>query len=276
MNRRNFVKKSALTGIVSGASCFVPLGALNRQKMKYTERSFPLAITMWEFSWLERRWPGAGYEDWDKALSELVERGYDAVRIDAFPHLVSTAPEKVWGLDPHWNNQLWGSPVYNEVQVQPALNDFIKKCGEYNVKVALSTWWREDTEQTVNTIKSGRDLGMMWKKTLDSIAEEGLLDNIIFVDLSNEYSIGVWTPYLPDGTKRNSKLAINYMHESIDLLAKAYPEMPFCFSITTEFDKWKTEDVSRQDLLELHIWIANSSGFNQEVGYNFQRFGFDE
>ncbi len=43
----------------------------------------PRAITMWDFSWLERRWPGAGYEDWDQALDELAERGYDAVRIDA-------------------------------------------------------------------------------------------------------------------------------------------------------------------------------------------------
>ena len=32
----------------------------------------PLALTMWDFSWLERRWPGAGYEDWDLALDELV------------------------------------------------------------------------------------------------------------------------------------------------------------------------------------------------------------
>ena len=47
----------------------------------------PCAITMWDFSWLERRWPGAGYEDWDRALDELAERGYDAVRIDAYPHL---------------------------------------------------------------------------------------------------------------------------------------------------------------------------------------------
>lgn len=236
----------------------------------------PLAITMWEFSWLERRWPGAGYEDWDKALTELVERGYNAVRIDAYPHLVSTAPDRVWGINPHWNNQLWGSPVYTEVRVQPALNGFIRKCSKYNVKVALSTWWREDTVHTTKTIRSGRDLGMMWKITLDSIADEDLLDNIIFVDLSNEYSIGVWTPYLPEETKRNSDLAMRYMHESIDLLNESYPEIPFCFSITTEFEKWKTEDVSRQDLLELHIWIANSSRFNQEVGYNFQRFGFDD
>ncbi|MCX6971161.1 MAG: hypothetical protein NTV93_13555 [Verrucomicrobia bacterium] len=48
----------------------------------------PLAITMWDFSWIERRWSGAGYEDWDQALDELTERGYNAVRIDAFPHLL--------------------------------------------------------------------------------------------------------------------------------------------------------------------------------------------
>jgi len=31
----------------------------------------PRAITIWEFSWIERRWDGAGYENWDKALDEL-------------------------------------------------------------------------------------------------------------------------------------------------------------------------------------------------------------
>ena len=28
----------------------------------------PLAITMWDFSWIERRWDGAGFEDWNAAL----------------------------------------------------------------------------------------------------------------------------------------------------------------------------------------------------------------
>ncbi|MDR1392644.1 MAG: hypothetical protein LBJ62_01535 [Bifidobacteriaceae bacterium] len=28
----------------------------------------PFAIAMWDFSWLERRWPWAGYEDWDWIL----------------------------------------------------------------------------------------------------------------------------------------------------------------------------------------------------------------
>ena len=53
---------------------------------------------MWDFSWLERRWPGAGYEDWDKILDELAERGYHADRIDAYPHLVAENPMKEWTL----------------------------------------------------------------------------------------------------------------------------------------------------------------------------------
>jgi hypothetical protein len=28
----------------------------------------PLAIAMWDFSWIERRWPNAGDEDRDRAL----------------------------------------------------------------------------------------------------------------------------------------------------------------------------------------------------------------
>lgn len=60
------------------------------------EKPHPLAITMWDFSWIERRWDGAGFADWDDALDQLVERGYDAVRIDAFPHLISAAPQKEW------------------------------------------------------------------------------------------------------------------------------------------------------------------------------------
>ena len=58
----------------------------------------PLAIAMWDFSWLERRFPGGGFEDWDRALDELQERGYVAVRIVACPHLIATDPQARWSL----------------------------------------------------------------------------------------------------------------------------------------------------------------------------------
>ena len=39
------------------------------------------AIAMWDFSWLER----IEYDDWDKSLDELQERGYNALRIECYP-----------------------------------------------------------------------------------------------------------------------------------------------------------------------------------------------
>ena len=55
--RRDFVKTAAG---VAAAGCLAPL-ARGEERMGVLERNItrPLAITMWDFSWLERRWPGS-------------------------------------------------------------------------------------------------------------------------------------------------------------------------------------------------------------------------
>ena len=50
-------------------------------------RSLP--IVMWDFSWLERHHRYGSFEDYDRVIDELVDRGYEAVRIDVFPHLIA-------------------------------------------------------------------------------------------------------------------------------------------------------------------------------------------
>src|SRR3974377_1094501 len=106
IDRRTFLASSMSAGLASNlgaepasgsiaASAAHVAGASQGSLRRHiTDR--PLAITMWEFSWLERRWPGAGYEDWDCALDELKLRGYDAVRIDAYPHLIHAGADKTW------------------------------------------------------------------------------------------------------------------------------------------------------------------------------------
>ena len=88
----------------------------------------PFTIAMWDFSWIERRWPGAGYEDWDTALSQLVDRGYDAVRIDAFPHFVSKDVSKTRTVYPVWNTQDWGSPSVNRICLEHDFPAFLRAC----------------------------------------------------------------------------------------------------------------------------------------------------
>ena len=97
MNRRCFLQTTlaAAAGSLMGGCITSRDVAMQRGVTLSGHRlTRPLAITMWDFSWLERRWPGAGYEDWDQALDELKERGYDAVRIDAYPHLIAAGAER--------------------------------------------------------------------------------------------------------------------------------------------------------------------------------------
>ena len=155
----------------------------------------PRAITMWDFSWLERRWPGAGYEDWDKVLDELLERGYNAIRIDAYPHLVAENPTGKWMLNEVWNQQVWGSPDLNEVQFQPALNEFLTKCRERDIKVGLSSWYRQDVDDTRMKITTPDKMADCWISTLKSIEADGLLDTVLFVDFCNVWRGNLWAHF---------------------------------------------------------------------------------
>ncbi len=123
----------------------------------------PKAITMWDFSWLERRWTGGGYEDWAKSLDELVERGYDAVRIDVYPHLLAEDPIGEWTLLPAWNQQCWGAPWVLKVErIKESIVTFISLCKERNIAVGLSSWYREDESRALMKVKTPDDLAPIW------------------------------------------------------------------------------------------------------------------
>lgn len=265
MDRRTFLTTAA-------GMTVLPHSEAQEHPMRLREIRRPLAISMWDFSWLERRWPGAGYESWDQILDELTDRGYDAVRIDAYPHLVSAAAERVWELIPVWSVQDWGSPAKNRVRVQPELNQFIRKCGDRGLRVGLSTWFRQDFEDTRMRIRTPEDHGQIWKKTLDSIAAEGLLKHLLYVDLCNEFPLDIWAPFLPKGMRRASPEGERWMRDAIAVVRKSYPDLDYTFSVTSEYDTWKQQDVSMMDFLEPHIWMAQASDFYQQVDYHYERF----
>lgn len=278
MNRRNFIKQA--TAVTVGSSLVsMEMGRANEVDMlnKYK----PRAITMWDFSWLERRWPGAGYEDWDVVLDELVERGYNAVRIDAYPHLIAKAPAKEWLLNEVWNQQVWGSPDLNVVQVQPFLNEFLSKCSTRDIKVGLSSWYRQDVDNTLMEITTPDKLADCWIKTLESIDKEGLLDTVLYVDLCNEWPGNIWAPFFAEQYPHISwgqwykEGSLQWITQSLDIMKKQYPDMPFLFSFDNgDIEKYEEVDTSFLDLYEHHIWMVqqNNSEFYREVDYKDGRF----
>ena len=47
-----------------------------------------LTIAMWDYSWLNQHYEGGFFEDYEKVTDELMERGFNTVRIDAFPLVI--------------------------------------------------------------------------------------------------------------------------------------------------------------------------------------------
>ncbi|NEN05414.1 cellulase [Diaminobutyricibacter tongyongensis] len=236
-----------------------------------------LAIAMWDFSWLERRWPGGGYEDWGRALDELVERGYDVVRIDAYPHLVAEDPGGSFTLVPAWVMHDWGAPFEVTVSPMPALVDFIRLADARGLKVALSTWFRRDVADTRMKITGPEVLADIWVATLDHIRDAGLLDALWYVDLCNEWPQLMWAPFTsadgddpPAEMLRTSTEGQQWTNTALDRVRRAYPHIPLCFSISAQFDTVLAEDVSHYDLLEPHVWmvLAGPRNFYEEFGYD--------
>ena len=245
----------------------------------------PRAITMWDFSWLERRWPGAGYEDWGVALDELAERGYDAVRIDAYPHLVAKGATKAWNLLPGWTQTSWGAQSPITVTVLPALLEFISEAKQRGIGVALSTWYREDADNSRMEITTPEKQAQIWIDTLAHIEAAGLLDAILYVDLCNEFPAAAWAPYLyedpsqPTVSKTEPRIG-HWMNESIRLVRASYPDLDYTYSFSNEYGNLLQQDVSEFDVLEPHVWMGHpeTSDFQERVGYHFERFepiGFD-
>lgn len=239
--------------------------------------SHPLAITMWDFSWLERRWPGAGYEDWGSALDALRERGYDAVRIDAYPHLVAADARREWELLPVWSVQDWGAPARVRVQVQPALTEFIAACAQRDIRVGLSTWFRRDTSERRLAVLTPDDLAQIWIATLGAVRDAGLLEHVLYVDLCNEWPMFLWAPFLPgapDGPEPSRRAADigAWTEQALARVRQEFAGVPLCFSHADGFDTWTSEDLSGYDLLEPHLWMAGVTDFYARVGYAFERF----
>jgi hypothetical protein len=123
-------------------------------------------------------------------------------------------------------------------------------------------------------LKTPQDLGNAWLRTLESIAEAGLLDTLLYVDLCNEFPLPVWAPFFTsqgnqeEKMMRNSPAGRRWMEESIVVVRDAFPELTYSFSFITEYDK--EQDVSFLDFLELHIFMTMWSDFDQQVGYTYE------
>ncbi len=250
----------------------------------------PLAIAMWDTGWLTRHAQYDSMEDWDKCLDELVERGYNAIRIDAFPHLV--APDSQGRIHDSFLRQpgegSLAEPWRNQTSIylspRAGLLEFLPKCRERGVRVGLSTWYPDVNCGRHCDARGLTGFTRVWHETLAFLAEHGLADDLLYVDLLNEYPFAhgfQWLKNELELMRAPDQLSWTWPRDKVEFLStfadralkelKAkWPDLPFLFSFsyagTREDRMWSLLDLTEYQLLDCHMWAVNSP-FGDESGY---------
>lgn len=282
------VLEKATSGILGG------LGQPAPKPAALNVRRAPLAVSMWDYSWLTRRaGPQAEYADFDAILDDFVLRGYNALRIEAFPHLIASDEngrhqnEFVMKAQP--SGFPWGNSFDTKVNPRRDLPVFLSKCAARGIRVGLSTWLRNDTSNRANRIQSPTQLARIWIETLEFLGQHRLLDIIEWVDLSNEFPSVQFAPAIVDYLNQRLSNKINqlhgaalpynqqqsraistYIYTAIHGLKKQFPQLPFCVSLLSNgpADSYKLVDLSPMDCLEPHIWVCLNQAFAVPSGMN--------
>ncbi len=193
-NRRDFIKTLSLaTGVMALSGSMV--GCKENVDMDYSRVSQlkkPVAIAMWDFSWILRHHKFGEFEDWDQVLQGLAERGYNAIRMDAMPQFVAadtdgTIREEFRSHKTSWTPALWGNQYSMTFRPREALLEFLPKCEKYGIKVGLASWFLRHGTDRSQIFNEKDAVYRAWDETLGFLESHDLLKNVLYVDLLNEY-----------------------------------------------------------------------------------------
>jgi len=248
-----------------------------------------LAIAMWDFSWILRHHPYGEFENWEQVISGLAERGYNAIRMDAMPHfVVSTHEGKIIdefrSVKEDWKPCLWGNDYTMSFRPREALLEFLPICKKYGIKVGLATWFAPHNTGRTDIFNEEGGLLRAWTETLSLLKENNLLDNIIYVDLLNEYPNNHGFDWLKQELNKRSdiqKFKLNnpeahmpvlnatkgnalqvafhnqFMKDTIRALEVKFPEL----ELFTSYDSGvplEDIDLTEQAALDYHVWFQHT------------------
>ena len=249
----------------------------NKGLLKRLEK--PLAITMWDFSWLLSE----GFGDIDKALDELVERGYDAVRVDVFPTALDhfmrtgeteytypgTGEDTIWG---NYNEVTWNTPAMVEKMMRGLI--------DRGIAIGISTWVRWAKQENTNVDLDG--VKAIWDNAIRFLEERDLMHNILYIDLMNEYPRNhTFTWVYSEAINQASRETTGMEHmatveelkfdafeakvwkkisvELLDYFHDKHPQYDFTLSLVKMMYDGDIEQyvaVDKLDTLDPHLWFA--------------------
>ncbi len=253
---------------------------------------------MWDYSWLRSGDPGGAFANLPRCLDELVERGFNTVRIDAFPTIIARLPHQdaviEWEARPH---QTWGPSTMAQRRAPlPELVGFLRLCRERGIHAILSTW-NGTLAALPSTGENGVDeLRRGWEIVLDRLAAEDLFDRVLYVDLDQEFpyfspfrarldELGAVPAVQAEGEaaamaaagrrERTRGLAWNeeqldataaYVRDLVGHFQARHPGLRYTLSLTGFWKEFRLLALDHLEVLELHFWL-HGSRFDNRTGF---------
>ena len=152
----------------------------------------PLAIAMWDFSWILRHHRYGEFENWDKVLDQLAARGYNALRLDVMPQYVAAdtngvITEEFRSVKKDWAPAKWGNDYTMSFRPREALLEFLPLCRKYGFRVALSSWFINHNTGARGIFTEKDGLLRAWTETIIFLQKHHLFEDILYIDLLNEF-----------------------------------------------------------------------------------------
>ena len=197
-SRREFIRTISLASAMISVPGMAkdsdrsPITVGESDRLRVSKIRKPLAIAMWDYSWILRHHRYGEFENWNKVLEGLAERGYNAIRIDAMPQFVAAdssgkTETEFRSVKDGWKPSLWGNDYTMTFSPREALLEFLPECRKQGIKVGLATWFMRHGTLRSDIFTEEGGLMRAWDETLTLLKSNDLLDNVIYVDLLNEY-----------------------------------------------------------------------------------------
>ena len=242
-----------------------------------------LRITMWDVSAALTPPAGEPYADIDKRLDEALERGYNAIRVEAFPIL------KYPPIGEPWNEitALPAIPLQLSVpwlarggySVRPHENTvrLLKRVRDSGIKAILTTWAPEffslfqqtrDFQRRILALPLDERIGVLavaWKKLLADYADMGLLDTIAYVELHNEANVPFVNAAGLLGNRDETDRIYGLMGEAVQGIKAAFPDLAVGCSFTDDWNTVREFVPDVFDVLAFHPWITSVPEVNAQL-----------
>ena len=290
---------AALTGAAACSSEDKETKPSVDKSQRISEVTNPLAVTMVDYSWMLQHHRYGAYEDFDRFFTELVQRGYNAVRMDCFPHLIAadangTIQETFLHEKSDHKRMLWGNEYTMRSKPRESLIAFLGKCREHGVHAGLATWFIDHGTGRSSLFRGEDDFVRAWDETLGFIDEHGLMDVVTYVDVLNEYPLAHGLEWLDEQLDKRGDMnqfrANNpdanvpyemfethgwfndlqtsyyqtFMTNCLKRLKASWPDLDI---FTSETGQFVQQDYSEFDAIDMHFWFVQNDDLAENTGF---------